>query len=758
MKKSFLKVGMMLLIASMTMTSCQSFWDDLLGTEDNPSTPEAPAEDPESTEHEYVDLGLPSGVKWATCNVGAESPLENGNLYAWGETEPKTDYTASTYKFYADGNYTKYGAIDGKYRLESEDDVAQVLWGSEWRIPTYEELQELKENCTFTWVEEDGVGVVKATGPNGNFIYFPLPGNYTGSSIYFEGSVGSYWSSDLSYDSYAKDLDLEKNSQSLNGDIRYHGQAIRPVYGEAASDASDGVTITVEKVSDITEQLKQITSGIAAKGMEEYVVNIVSNGLTATSDDHTISVPKIEGSNINLNFVNALTTEVPLLVEAAETASAVSTEALNILTITMPESKGLSIELNMPETGVSLAAASGTVGYDEVVAIVAPVPNSYTYKPVIQSYIGNGIAIKNLQVNGGSVTMKDGASAETYVYAPAGNDAVLTLDYNDGKPLVPFHIANGTTDEYYPVLKEPIVNGVRNYPFSHIRIEKGNADYASVRCHNDPIEKITIAEGCTMKIVNGFPCVRFVEGEGEGAEMVILDSNPSTSYDENQTLWANGSSALYEIWEMRNITVSCEFTEESQEKLVGVAKENMRFGLGRVHANIENCILKFDYVTFITDQEVEAPNNLTHAPNPIIKDCRFISPGEGGKFSSPRIYITAPYQTSEIPSYTINFIDCTFWEGLESFQLSVLDSHSEYDYESSSWNTIYHTFSDYNVTFNIQNCKKGETLMNQPGFIWLYLSLPSGVNFLSEINGTSYIWDKNMPWDQTMQHWKQSTK
>ena len=179
-----------------------------------------------------VDLGL--SVKWASWNVGADKPEGLGNLYAWGELSPKTDYSASTYKFYSDG-YTKYGSVDNKYQLDSEDDVARQTWGDKWRIPTTEELKELSEKCTFTKTELNGVPVTKVTGPNGNFIYFPYPGNFTDKYLYYKNSIGSYWSSNLRSDSYAEDLDFISGMPSLNGDSRYHGQSIRPVYAEATS-------------------------------------------------------------------------------------------------------------------------------------------------------------------------------------------------------------------------------------------------------------------------------------------------------------------------------------------------------------------------------------------------------------------------------------------------------------------------------------------------------------------------------------------
>ena len=177
---------------------------------------------------DYVDLGL--SVKWASWNIGAEAPEGKGNLYAWGELEAKNDYSSSTYKFYNESSYTKYGSIDNKYHLDDEDDVARQKWGENWRIPTIEELKELKEKCTFNQEVLNGIPVTKVTGPNGNYIFFPYPGNYTETTLYFENSVGSYWSSDLDTDSYALDLDFSNDSQSLNGDTRYHGQSIRPVY------------------------------------------------------------------------------------------------------------------------------------------------------------------------------------------------------------------------------------------------------------------------------------------------------------------------------------------------------------------------------------------------------------------------------------------------------------------------------------------------------------------------------------------------
>ena len=114
--------------------------------------------------HEYVDLGLPSGLKWATCNVGASSPEDYGDYYAWGETETKSTYNWSTYKWCngSSSTLTKYctdssrGTVDDKTTLDLEDDVAHVKWGGDWRMPTRQNYSELIYNCIWEWTTQGG--------------------------------------------------------------------------------------------------------------------------------------------------------------------------------------------------------------------------------------------------------------------------------------------------------------------------------------------------------------------------------------------------------------------------------------------------------------------------------------------------------------------------------------------------------------------------------------------------------------------------
>lgn len=141
--------------------------------------------------HKYVDLGLPSGLKWATCNVGATSPEEYGDYFAWGETSPKSIYTDENCK-----TWEKYiGDISGN----PEYDAATANWGGSWRMPTEAEMQELMDNCTCTWTTQNGVkGYKVKSKKSGNNIFLPAAGLRYASSLNDAGEYGCYWSSTTS--------------------------------------------------------------------------------------------------------------------------------------------------------------------------------------------------------------------------------------------------------------------------------------------------------------------------------------------------------------------------------------------------------------------------------------------------------------------------------------------------------------------------------------------------------------------------------
>ena len=188
--------------------------------------------------HEYVDLGL--SVKWATCNVGAEKPEASGDYFAWGETKPKKNYAWSTYKYCKGTNRTmiKYctkrsfgydGFVDNKVELDVEDDVARVNWGGEWRMPTYNELEELRVKCKWEEMKQNGVKGYKVVGPNGNSIFLPSAGYKAGMDVYSDVLDGLYCSSSL-YEDYPYTVStLCLFHVEWNGRDRYAGFLVRPV-------------------------------------------------------------------------------------------------------------------------------------------------------------------------------------------------------------------------------------------------------------------------------------------------------------------------------------------------------------------------------------------------------------------------------------------------------------------------------------------------------------------------------------------------
>ena len=192
-------------------------------------------------EHEWVDLGLPSGTLWATCNVGANSPEEYGDYFAWGETQPKTTYSWSTYKYCkgTSDTMTKYctrssiGSVDNKSELEPSDDAATVNWGADWQMPSLGQLRELYNSSytTTTWTTMNRVyGRKIISNSNGNSIFLPAAGYRSDTSLYDAGSYGDYWSRslDTSYN-LAFFLGFYSSHIYTNYRSRDCGRSVRPV-------------------------------------------------------------------------------------------------------------------------------------------------------------------------------------------------------------------------------------------------------------------------------------------------------------------------------------------------------------------------------------------------------------------------------------------------------------------------------------------------------------------------------------------------
>lgn len=201
---------------------------------------EEPNPEPQPGEHEWVDLGLPSGTLWATMNVGAVKPEDDGYYFAWGETEPKSDYSEITYKYFQDDNYTKYnteslwGMVDNKTELDPEDDAATANWGEGWQMPTIAQLSELVNNRNTERVKATlnnipGVRIISKS--NGNEIFLPLSGRKEGLTLKYVDDFGDYWSRSLQIDFpfMGQYMRLTPYANMLSYESRYYGLTIRPV-------------------------------------------------------------------------------------------------------------------------------------------------------------------------------------------------------------------------------------------------------------------------------------------------------------------------------------------------------------------------------------------------------------------------------------------------------------------------------------------------------------------------------------------------
>ena len=176
--------------------------------------------------HKFVDLGLPSGTLWAETNVGASTPYEDGDYFAWAETKPKSRYSLDNQT----SNVNKYK--DGKTTLDAADDAATANWGSSCRMPTTTEMKELKDKCTWTWKSNyNGASGYLVKGSNGNSIFLPATGLRDEEDFVFHGTEGNYWSSQtLKIGKYgAEHLSFSNDYFDILYSNSYMGYTVRPV-------------------------------------------------------------------------------------------------------------------------------------------------------------------------------------------------------------------------------------------------------------------------------------------------------------------------------------------------------------------------------------------------------------------------------------------------------------------------------------------------------------------------------------------------
>ena len=220
--------------------------------------------------HEYVDLGLPSGTKWAKCNIGAKTETDFGYYFAWGETNPKNSFTEENYNYEKQESYVDSDGFTHNRDKnivcisgDSKYDAATANWGNGWSMPTKEQFDELIYKCNWEWVSKNGVYGYKVTGNNGKYIFLPAAESRQWPNLLNEGEQGDYWSGSLNKNRYGNPYHLYffSSGPGMDDSFGFYGYSIRPVYGSLQVDNSNP---SIE--SQAIEDAAHLPSGNDSKG------------------------------------------------------------------------------------------------------------------------------------------------------------------------------------------------------------------------------------------------------------------------------------------------------------------------------------------------------------------------------------------------------------------------------------------------------------------------------------------------------------
>ena len=293
---------------------------------------------PDNNHPHMIDLGLPSGTKWACCNVDATTPEGYGGYYAWGETETKTSYDWSNY-IHCDGSEETCYDL-GSDIAGTQYDVAHVKWGGSWVMPSFDQFKELRDNCTYEWMTANNVNVGKFTSKiNGASIFLPASG-FRVASFFFDGDNGNCWSSTQDPLNARDAIYLEFNSGESGTDSnygRYYGRNVRPVFVE--------FSVTPLQLS---ENSIDMTTG------EETTINITSgNGsYTVATNNSDVANAVIDGSSVTVTAITAGTATITVTdTQSGETAT---------IEVTVTEPISLCPDNNHPHM-IDLGLPSGTM-------------------------------------------------------------------------------------------------------------------------------------------------------------------------------------------------------------------------------------------------------------------------------------------------------------------------------------------------------------------------------------------------------------
>lgn len=308
-----------------------------------------------------IDLGL--SVNWASFNVGAKRPEDYGGYYAWGETEEKAYHSNENYKWGILGSITKYnseaaaGVVDYKTQLDEEDDVAHVVYGDGWRMPTRYEQKELLTKCLWTWTTMNGVSGCELTSKiNGNTIFLPAAGMSGTTGPHNGGMIGLYWSSSLDYSQIACALSFDSNepfAQAVSSS-RSYGLSIRPV-------VTNPNYVSVEKIVFSKERIEIKEGDSENLSVTLIPSNATDKTITWSSSDESIAT-------VDCGIVTAIRAGRVIITATADDASSSCEVIVNYIseneTIVFKESDLKAKLVKAFDTN-----ADGELSYSEAAAV-----------------------------------------------------------------------------------------------------------------------------------------------------------------------------------------------------------------------------------------------------------------------------------------------------------------------------------------------------------------------------------------------------
>jgi hypothetical protein len=543
---------------------------------------------------------------------------------------------------------------------------------------------------------------------------------------------------------------------------------------------AEGAKVEASNASEVSKALGNLVDDIKAKGVgegKEYKVEVSGVSSESTASENTIVVPKVENSNINLVFTEAVaTSSAPLVVKASETTSTESKAAVNELTITVPNAESLDLKVDMPETTVTLKSSGSNSVIKSIVAKTA----------LNTLIIESGVTVEELEVQGGRVIVKSGGKIETYVY-PASEGFIRIS--SDG--VIPYRIAgidqSGNEDWDNPVWQ---IADEQNNPYyiQNLKIIKGQAEYATIEHEievNRLFKKLIIADGAAVNYKNGEDIrIETIEGQGNAK---FLYGVSYENYSTGDMVYTGGCDLRYvknlngvafiPLWEdkvgdnthisnIRTNTQDCSFKA---------------YGIDMVGSGVENCVFNFNKMHIEREK---------YANSHTLKNCKFEKNSMDERWVS--IYSRTP--TDDVTSFKELFDNCEFAAGtsfdcyqdcgelqevtvyvwsqiidgaifpggkstnfddVPEYNKNIGETNGRYDdsknpdtehqgmsmgYWKETINTFVSPVEDFNYTVSFSNCKYAGNDINTSNLVDSFFGPIDGIglNFFVEINGRKY--------------------